>query len=79
MAAIESIGALRYLCLYYGVEFDALQKPSEKGFASAAKLKKMGWYRPSKGGHQNDAARHLLIACVRRQLIDASIFLEEEE
>lgn len=37
------------------------QTPSEaKSFSTDAKLKYLGWYRPSLGGHQNDAARHLL-------------------
>jgi len=77
-ATIESIGALRYLARTYGVEFDDSQTAVEKKFSTAAKLKALGWYKASPGGHQNDAARHLLIATVRRGLIDPATFLTEE-
>lgn len=36
-----------------------------KGFATDAKLKHMGWYTPSKDGHANDAARHLMYRAVK--------------
>ena len=76
-AAIESIGALRYIAWKHQIEFDDTQKAEQKKFATAARLKKLGWYRPSPGGHQNDAARHLLVAAVRRGLIDPAQFLED--
>lgn len=53
------------------------QTPAEaKSFSTDFKLKRIGWYRPGKG-HANDAARHLLLLCVRRGLVDPAIFLEE--
>lgn len=57
--SLESIGALRWICKRRGVTF-ALQQPSDKDFGTDAKLKALGWYAPSRDGHQNDAARHLL-------------------
>jgi len=54
----------------------ALQTPATaKGFGTDTKLKHLGWHRPSKGGHANDAARHLLVYTrglpqVRAQLLE---------
>ncbi len=46
-----------------------LQTPATgKGFGTDAKLKHLGWYNPTQGGHSNDAARHLLTyLAVRKQ------------
>lgn len=75
--ALESIGALRYLCRKLRTEFQ-LQSPAEaKSFATNKKLKTLGWRRPSEGGHADDAARHLLVAAVRVDAIDPAIFLEK--
>lgn len=39
-----------------------LQAPATaKNFSTDAKLKYLGWHRPTPGGHQNDACRHLLL------------------
>lgn len=38
------------------------QPTSIKKFATNDKLKRLGWYTPTKGGHVNDALRHLLHA-----------------
>lgn len=58
--SLESIGALRYLATYqHDVPF-RLQQPSDMSFGTDWKLRQLGWYRPSKGGHMNDAARHML-------------------
>lgn len=58
--SLESIGAIRWACMKAGVSF-TLQSPADaKGFATDAKLKALGWYTPTKDGHANDAARHLL-------------------
>jgi hypothetical protein len=65
----ESIGVLRFLADKYQTEF-VLQTPLDaKKFATNDKLKRLDWYRGTKGGHANDAARHLLLYCVKRGLI----------
>ena len=75
----ESIGVLRLICLLRGIPF-VLQTPvSAKKFSTDDKLKAMGWYFPSKGGHQNDAARHLLLHEVKEGNIDASKLLSQLE
>ena len=53
-------GYLEGLCRMAGTEF-VLQTPAQaKRFASDDKLKHLGWWNPTTGGHANDAARHLL-------------------
>lgn len=73
--ALESIGAARYLCWRQGIPFK-LQSPAEaKRFATNEKLAKLGWRKPSPGGHRDDAARHLLVITVRLGLVDAAQFV----
>lgn len=58
------IGYLEGWALTSGVPFQ-LQTPSQaKGFGTDAKLKYLRWYRTGHGGHDNDAARHLLVHLV---------------
>jgi hypothetical protein len=66
----EGIGMVRYVAYKYGLDFTIQAPVSAKKFSTDDKLKKIGWYFPSKGGHQNDAARHLLLYCVNQKLID---------
>ena len=73
----EGIGVLRYLAARYQVSFVIQSPNSAKKFAIDEKLKAMGWYHPTTGGHRNDAARHLLLYADgvgridRRRLFDA--------
>lgn len=70
----ETIGALRYLCRKHEVKFE-LQSPAEaKLFAGARyeKLTALGWRRPSKHNHADDASAHLLVAAVKNRLVDPS-------
>jgi len=53
-------GYLEGTCYASGTAF-ILQTPAQaKRFASDDKLKHLGWWNPTTGGHANDAARHLL-------------------
>lgn len=59
--SLEIIGCVRWLCSRHGVEF-VLQTPVERKGITNDILKKLGWYKGSKGdfaGHADDAARHL--------------------
>jgi len=72
----ESVGVLRFLAAKHSLSF-TLQTPADaKGFSKNDKLKAMDWYMPTKGGHANDAARHLLLYCVKNKLIDPRQLLE---
>lgn len=68
--ALYIIGAIDYLCEKTGIPL-TLQTPAQaKGFATDTKLKAVEWYTPTKGGHANDAARHLLTyVASRKQLL----------
>lgn len=58
--ALEIIGWLKLECPHLGIPL-TLQTPSAaKAFSSDSKLKALGWYDRTPGGHRNDAARHLL-------------------
>lgn len=78
MTTLEVIGALHFLAVAEGVMYEP-QAPNERDLATPARLKKLGWWRPSKGGHMNSAAAHLLVACIRHKLIDPAMFLDMEE
>lgn len=57
--ALHIIGALTYLSNQRGFPL-ILQPPSHKKFADNSKLKFLGLYDTSKGGHKNDAMRHFI-------------------
>jgi len=72
--ALYIIGAAEAAAQAQGLIFH-LSPRYNKTFGSDAKLKHLGWYRPSKGGHQNDAARHLLahLAAIRNPWVIARL------
>lgn len=59
MDALYLIGAAEALCYLSAAKF-IISGRDAKGFSTDAKLKALGWHTPTKGGHANDAARHLL-------------------
>lgn len=65
----EGIGVLRYLTTKHSLEFVIQTPQAAKSFSTDDKLKRLGWYQATKGGHANDAARHLLLYCVGRGLV----------
>lgn len=48
-----------------------------KSFSTDDKLKHLGWYTPTKDGHANDAARHLLYRAVKNHEPHVMTKLEE--
>jgi hypothetical protein len=55
----------------------AKQSPAQgKTFATNAKLKKVGWYHQTPGGHANDALRHLLLYATKQGLVKAEELLD---
>lgn len=74
--ALETIGALRYICRRAGVTLETQAPADAKRFATNEKLAALGWRNPTPGGHTDDAARHLLLAAVRHGLIDPGRFAE---
>lgn len=59
MDALYLIGATEAFCYLESTKF-IISGRDAKSFSTDAKLKALGWYTPTKGGHANDAARHLL-------------------
>lgn len=76
--SLESIGALRYLTRRADVPFTLQQPGDAKRFATDTKLDRMGWHRPTAGGHADDAARHLLLYMVRTNRLDVVSLTESE-
>lgn len=67
--SLESIGALRYLAsLVPDLEEFHVQPVEAKNFGTDRKLRALGWYHPTPGGHRNDAARHLIAFIAARKL-----------
>ena len=58
--ALRLIGWLELECEHLGIEFTLQAPAAAKGFATDDKLKTLGWYENTPGGHRNDALRHLL-------------------
>lgn len=59
------IGWVELWCHQHGVPFETQTPATGKGFGTDAKLKHLGWYSTGKGGHDMDAARHLLTFLAR--------------
>lgn len=60
-------GTIEYLAEKLGFGL-TLQTPAQaKAFATDTKLKAVGWHKPTKGGHANDANRHLLTYLVTQR------------
>ena len=75
----DLIGACRFVAADLDMGF-VKQTPGEaKSFASDDKLKALGWHNPTKGGHANDAARHLLTYLVKNRDIRVLTALAGEE
>lgn len=69
MDPLYIIGYMDGLCAAHGTPF-YLQSPSEgKSFGTDTKLKALGWWNPTTGGHANDAARHLLTRTVKERAL----------
>lgn len=56
----DLIGACRYIAYERGVPFSKQSPAEAKSFSTDDKLRRLGWYSPTPGGHANDATRHLL-------------------
>jgi hypothetical protein len=66
---LEAIGGLRWMAALWQIPF-VLQSPADaKRFADNGRLKRLGW-KSSGAGHNDDAARHLLLYCVKERIID---------
>jgi hypothetical protein len=68
--SLKAIGAVEWLCRGWRIPFYLNTAAKAKKFSTDAKLRKLGWYRPTKDGHANDAARQLLLGAVDLDQLD---------
>ena len=57
--AIETNGAARWIASQCNATFGLQSRSEAKKTMSDATLRKLGWFKRTKDGHANDAARHL--------------------
>jgi hypothetical protein len=62
--SIGQTETLRYFCRRDDVPFQTQSVGEAKSFATDVKLKRLGWYHATPGGHENDAKRHLVVYLV---------------
>lgn len=67
--AMGGIGIVTYLAQKHGVKAIKYSPSEAKSFSTDSKLKKLDWYKTG-DGHDNDAARHLLLALVNEKMFD---------
>lgn len=71
--ALMLIGMIRYCATRYPGAKVYPQSPAQaKSFSSDSKLKAVGYWNKTPGGHANDAARHLLRFQAAHGLLDAA-------
>lgn len=63
-------GMAQQFCLLQGIEFHYSPRSAKK-FSKDDKLKALYWYMRTKDGHANDAARHLLVYLLKKNLLTA--------
>lgn len=71
--SLYQIGVFDWLCRRRKIPFEKQTPAAAKTFSTDDRLKKLGWYYPSPGGHQNDALRHLVLGLVRHNLLDLEL------
>lgn len=74
---LDILGWVKIECRRRNIPLTLQSAAQAKSFATAAKLKKLGWYHPTKGGHANDALRHLLVYLVNNRREYGNICLEQ--
>lgn len=55
---LRILGAAEYLCALHGVPLVEQLPVQAKKLVSDDSLRNLGWYKPTSGGHRNDAIRH---------------------
>lgn len=76
--ALGVLGSVEYWCQRRSAHHSQQSPGEAKGFGTDDKLRTLGWYQATKGGHRNDACRHLLVRAVRTKQIDTRLLLASE-
>jgi len=64
----SAIGAIHWLAELFGVELIA-QDPGQRKIITNEMLQKLEWYYASPGKHMVDAAKHLVVAMLKKKLL----------
>lgn len=75
---LDGIGAIKWFAHHYAVPLTMQAPSSAKSFATDDKLRNLGWYLATKGGHANDAARHLMLILLDQDKLDPKLLLKGE-
>jgi hypothetical protein len=65
LAAIETNGAARWITSQYDATFGLQPRGEAKKVMTDATLRRLGWFKKTKDGHANDAARHVGLALLQ--------------
>lgn len=68
--AMGQIGCLEWWCEKYEVPFTKQTPADAKRFVDDRKLRRVGWFESTPGGHRNDACRHLLLYLVKHGRVE---------
>lgn len=72
--ALETIGAVKYIGHMLGLRVIA-QSPGQRKAVGLHVLDKLSWRNNSPDGHANDAARHLVVACIKDNVLATDVLL----
>lgn len=67
--SLNLIGVFQYFSWSYGWPLTMQSPTVAKTFATDAKLRHVGWWTKGRGGHANDASRHLMTYAAQRGLV----------
>ena len=70
--ALHIIGAVKHWCRQNGKPLHIQSPAQAKSFSTNDKLKAVGWWNKGTEGHDNDAARHLLVAAATGKVGNAA-------
>lgn len=74
--AIETNGAARWISSQYNATFGLQPRSEAKKVMPDATLRRLGWYKRTKDGHANDAARQLGLALLQHFPVEYMNLLE---
>lgn len=69
---LRILGAAEYLTALHGVRMVEQQPVVAKKLVSDDALRNLGWYKSTKGGHQNDGIRHGVVFLLSEGIINIS-------
>lgn len=78
-ATIKVLGFVEWSARLAGTSFTSYQASQAKTFMTDDKLQTLGWYEATRGGHRNDACRHLGLFLFNAKVLKPSDLLPLRE